>query len=87
MQDKTLNVSRGETVTATRQWAAECEERGATVVTSEWSVKDGGQLGGEALAGTLASVLITPNGNTTLTNTVTLSNGETLVAWRLVAVG
>lgn len=86
-QDKTLRAARGETLAVWRQWAAECEERGAEVVASEWSAKDGGQLWDESLAGTLAAVLFTPRGDTTLTNTVTLSNGETLKAWRLVRVG
>lgn len=85
-QKKTLYCARGETRLAQQQWAGECEERNTTIESSSWAAKDGSPLSGETLAGTLASVLIAPRGNTALSNTITLANGETLVAWMLVAV-
>lgn len=83
-QKKTVYCARGETRLVQQQWAGECDERNATIESSAWTFTDEGPLSGQALAGTLASTLIVPQGRGTLRNTVTLSNGETLVAWWLV---
>lgn len=86
-QKKTIQCATGETRLVQQQWAGECEERGTEIVDSTWASKDGSSLHGQALAGTLASVLISPRGSSVLSNTVILANGETLVAWFKVEVG
>lgn len=84
MQLKTVNALSGETRKVTNEWAAEAESRGTTVSASTWSYTGSGSLSGSALTGYTASVLVTPTGCGVLTNTVTLANGETLVAERTV---
>jgi len=80
---KTLYFASGETRKVEQQWAAECEKRGTTVSTSAWEMSDGSSVSA-ALSGTLATATITPTGCATLKNTVTLANGEVLIAERLV---
>lgn len=84
MQAKTINTTNGETIKVSHQWAAETEKRGTTISGSTWTYSGAGTLAGEALATPLASVTLTPTGCGTLTNTVTLANGETLIRTRLV---
>lgn len=82
MQRKTVYIADGETRLVENQWAAECEKRGATIVSSTWAGTPA--LGAESLTGTLATVLISASCDGCLTNTVVLSNGETLEIERLV---
>jgi hypothetical protein len=86
MQLKTITSARGETRLVKNQWAAEAESRGATVSTSTWVVCGDLTLGSASLAGSLASVIVNINGCGSITNTVTLSNGEVLVGTRDVTI-
>lgn len=85
-QRKSLYFDQGESRLVSNQWAAECEERGATIETSVWAFTDEGSVGGALLTGTLATARLTPVSSGKLTNTVELSDGDTLVAWRFVEV-
>lgn len=94
MQGKTIHATDGETLKVSNQWAAECEQRGATVSSSTWAGTP--TLGAVTLSGTIATALITQAAslygyghtgvNNYVTNTVTLSNGEVLVNKRLIKV-
>lgn len=86
MQAKTLYVQSGETRKVSNQWAAECEQRGTTVSSSAWTYSGAGTLTGPTLATPLATVKIAPTSCGTLTNTVTLANGEVLTRARAVVV-
>lgn len=87
MQLKTINSACGETRLVKNEWAAEAESRGATVSSSAWSVCGTGlTLGSKYLVGTLASAVLYINGCGSVTNTVTLSNGEVLVGKRDVQI-
>lgn len=80
---KTINIARGETVRVKNEWAAEAESRDTSVASSVWDTT-AGTLSGAALSSNLASVLLTEGGDGCLTNTVTLANGEVLVADRAI---
>lgn len=84
IQLKTIHAESGETVKVENQWAAECEKRGTTISTSKWVLYGAGALASQTLSGTLTSVLASPTCTGLLTNTVTLANGEVLVADRKV---
>lgn len=86
MQLKTITSACGETRLVKNQWAAEAESRGATVSSSTWEVCGGLTLGSQYLVGTLASALININGCGSITNTVTLSNGEVLAGTRDIEI-
>lgn len=87
MQLKTITSACGETRLVKNEWAAEAESRGATVSSSTWKVCGSDlTLGTQSLVGTLASVVLNINGCGTVTNTVTLSNGEVLVGTRDVTI-
>ena len=83
---KTIRAADGETLQVTNQWAAEADKRGTTVTGSTWTYSGAGTLAGESLSGSVASVKLTPTSKGRLENTVTLANGETLVALRCVAM-
>jgi hypothetical protein len=83
MQLKTITATTGETLKVTNNWTAETEKRGTSVSSSSWETTTG-SLTSEALSGSVATVLLTPGCRGTLTNTVVLANGETLVAEREV---
>jgi hypothetical protein len=85
VQRKTIRAALGETIKVSNQWAAECEKRATTVTASVWAYDAAGTLGAATLATPLVTLLLTPTSTGTLTNTVTLADGETLIAWRLVA--
>lgn len=85
MQGKTIQASPGETRKVTNEWAAQAESRGATVAASSWEATGNVALGTEALSSTAATVTVTVTGCGRITNTVTLSNGETLNLWRDIA--
>lgn len=85
-QRKTLYFDQGESRVVSNQWAAECEERGATIASSTWAFTEEGAVAGESLTGTLATAQLTPVCPGKVTNTVVLSDGETLIAWRYVEV-
>jgi hypothetical protein len=84
MQAKTINATSGEVIKVSNQWAAEAEKRGTTVSSSTWTYSGAGTLAGAALTTTLATVTLTPTSCGTLTNTVALANGETLIRSRAV---
>lgn len=86
MQGKTIYAAEGETRRVQNRWAAEAEQRGATVTASDWEAAGGVSLGAKSLSGTTASVLATITACGSVKNTVTLSNGETLICWRTVEV-
>lgn len=86
MQRKTLYATDGETIEVSNQWAAEAEKRGTTVSSSSWGYSGSGSLSGAALSGTNASVKLAPTSCGTLTNTVALANGESLMASRSIVV-
>lgn len=85
-QLKTIRTTQGETLQVANQWAAEAEARDTTVSASAWEFTGGGSLAGAALSGTTAGTLLTPTGSGDLKNTVTLANGEVLIAWRRIDV-
>lgn len=84
MLRKAILAADGETVTVRNQWAAQAEEAGTTVTDSAWAFTGSGAITDEALAGTLATCLLTPTSCGTVTNTVTLDNGAVLIATRCV---
>ena len=92
-QLKTIRLTRGETRRISNQWAAEAEAGGTTVSSSTWETTLG-TLTAPTLASTLATVLLAEGGSGvltlwrsgTLTNTVTLADGQVLVADRLIEV-
>lgn len=86
MDKKELRISYGETRKVTNDWSAECEERGTSVTSSAW---DSGCLAltSPSLSSNVATAFITSQedgGHSIVRNTVTLANGETLVADRYV---
>lgn len=82
---KTIEASVGETLRIKNEWAAECEARGTTVTASVWEASSGA-ASGETLSANLATVLLAVDGDGVLTNTVTLANGEVLLAERSIRV-
>ena len=84
MQAKTIHATNGETIAISNQWAAEAEKRGTAVASSTWTYSGAGTLSGALLATALASVTLAPTSSGTLTNTVTLADGEVLIRTRLV---
>lgn len=86
MQLKTIHSLDGETRKVTNLWAAEAQKRGTTVSSSAWEFSGSGTLASAALSGTTATALLTATSRGTLTNTVVLANGETLLAERLVTI-
>lgn len=85
-QKKTLYCAEGETRLVLQEWAGECEERNTSIDSSAWEFTGSGTVTEQTLSGTRASVILAPNSNGRLKNTVVLANGETLVAWRYVDV-
>lgn len=83
---KTLSTMSGEAITVTQKWAAETEKRGTTISTSTWAYSGSGTLASASLSTPTASVKLTPTTPGTLRNTVTLANGEVLIAYRRVDV-
>lgn len=81
--EKTIRLRCGETRKITNNWTAEAAARGATVASSTWTTS-AGSTASAALSGALATVLLTVGGCGTLTNTATLSTGETLVCKRRI---
>lgn len=86
MRLKDIHSQSGETVKVTNEWAAEAEARGTTVSTSAWEYTGSGSLSAAALSSNTASMLLAPTSAGTLKNTVTLANGEVLIAEREVTV-
>jgi hypothetical protein len=86
MQRKTLHATDGETLKVSNQWAAETEKRGTTVSASAWEFSGSGTIASETLATPLATCLLTPTSCGTVKNTVTLANGEVLIATRKVSM-
>lgn len=85
-QRKSLYFDQGESRLVSNQWAAECEERAATILSSAWAFTEESSVTSGSVVGTLATAQLTPAGSGKLTNTVVLSDGETLIAWRFVEV-
>lgn len=89
MKRPTVYMTNGETRKVYNEWAAECEERNSSVSASSWS-GFGVTVSGEALTSNKAECLITfgtapcefSYNGASIINTVTLANGETLVAKR-----
>jgi hypothetical protein len=81
--EKTIRLRCDETQKVTNNWTAEAAKRGGTVSSSTWSAS-AGSTASAALSGAIASVLLTEGGCGTLTNTVVLSTGETLVCKRRI---
>ena len=87
MQLKTIHSQYGETVTVRNQWAAQTKQRSTTVASSAWEYTGAGTLSGASLTTPLASVTLAVQGGGTLKNTVTLANGEVLIADRWLVAG
>lgn len=86
MLRKTVRAEYGETVLVDNNWTAETEKRGATITASTWEWTGGGSLGTQTLVTPKTTTLLAPIGNGVLRNTITLSNGEVLIAVRDVFV-
>lgn len=86
MLSKTLYAEDGETLLVEQKWGAVCEKRDTTVSSSEWEFTGTGGLTDEALATPVASVKLAPTTCGNLKNTVTLANGEVLIAIRRIEV-
>jgi hypothetical protein len=85
VQLKTIEAAVDETRLVTNKWTAEIEKRGTTVSSSSWETT-AGSVSGAALSGSTATVTLAVTGRGTLTNTVVLANGETLIAERDIRV-
>lgn len=85
MQLKTIEATVDETRLVTNNWTAETEKRGTSVSSSSWETT-AGSVSGAALSGSVATVTLAVTGRGTLTNTVVLANGETLIAERDIRV-
>ena len=83
---KDINAIYGESLLIANNWTAEAEKRGTTVSTSTWTYTGAGALSGASLTVAKSAVNLAPTCRGTLTNTVTLANGETLMAERVVSV-
>lgn len=83
---KDINAIYGESLLVANNWTAESEKRGTTVSTSTWTYTGAGTLSGASLAVAKSAVNLAPTCHGVLTNTVTLANGETLIAERVVCV-
>lgn len=86
MWGKTVNAELDEIRKVTNLWAAQIEQRGTTVSSSDWTVTGNLTLGVETLSGSTATALVTITGCGEITNTVTLANGEVLSIVRKVEV-
>ena len=86
MNLKSVRATHGETLVIANQWAAETKKRATTIVSSTWTYSGAGTLTGDALTGTKATVRLTPTCRGTLSNAVTLADGEVLVGTRQVSV-
>jgi hypothetical protein len=78
MRLKEVRVIDGETVALRSDWTAVCKRRGATVTSSEWEGATS-----PSLTGYVATAMLGEHTGR-VRNTVTLSNGETLIADRWV---
>lgn len=83
---KDIQATSGETLLVANNWTAEAEKRGTTVSTSTWTYSGAGTLSGASLTVAKSAVNLAPTCHGTLTNTVTLANGEVLIAERVVCV-
>ena len=83
---KDIQAMNGETLIVTNKWTAEAEKRATTFSASTWTYSGAGTLSGASLSGTTATIKLAPTCTGVLENTVTLANGETLTAVRLVNV-
>lgn len=83
---KDIQTRAGETVRVSNEWAADAEACGSSVSTATWSYSGAGTISGEALSSNLSSVLLSATGSGVLTNTVTLADGQVLIAERDVWV-
>lgn len=83
MNAKEVRLTYGEVRLIENNWSGECEERNTTLVTSTWEA-NAAPLTGQAITGNITSVRLTapPTAWDQLTNTVTLANGETIIALR-----
>lgn len=86
MQGKTIHAEVDEVRKVTNVWTGHIEQRGTTVASSDWEITGSLALGAESLSGSTATALVTVSGCGTITNTVTLANGEVLACWRKVEV-
>jgi hypothetical protein len=83
---KDIHATEGESLLIANNWTAEAEKRGTTVSTSTWTYSGAGTLSGASLTVAKSAVNLAPTCHGVLTNTVTLANGETLMAERVVSV-
>lgn len=83
---KDINATSGEKLLVANNWTAEAEKRGTTVSASTWTYTGAGTLSGASLTVAKSAVNLAPTCHGVLTNTVTLANGETLIAERVVCV-
>ena len=80
---KEIRAIYGETVKVTNDWTAECEKRNTTVTSSSWI---GIPVTNEVLASNVATASMSTYYSGLVRNTVSLANGDTLIADRLVWV-
>ena len=86
MRGKDVYTVTGETVIVSNQWAAQTEARSTTVSSSTWAFTGSGTLSGATLVTPLATTKLAATTDGTLSNTVVLANGETLINERWVEV-
>ena len=81
---KDIQATEGETLLIANNWTAEAEKRGTTVSASTWTYSGAGTLSGASSTAAKVSVNLAPTCDGCLSNTVTLANGEVLIAERWV---
>jgi hypothetical protein len=91
IQRPPINITKGEVLNLAWDWSGELEEKATTLVTSAWESSDSNiSLSTKSILGNKAKVTITAANDVsgtrqTITNTVTLANGETIIAWAYFA--
>ena len=85
IQRKGITISKDEVIKLQWDWSAELEQRDTTLSSSTWATTDSSiVLSSQTISGNKALVTLTanndPRNSASLTNTVVLANGETLVA-------
>ena len=82
-----MKLKSGEARLISEEWAQEAERASATISSSEWEYDGSGLLTGDSISGTKASLLFAPTTDGTLSNTVTLSDGQVFInEWEVIVI-